>query len=158
MPHHLTQDQTSNTSKQLSQMTQPFRETAVELLSRHWGWGSPWRTLHSVSPAELLTSNLGDGALIQHHLSDAFLVHLNLVYVHHLCQRSRLQTPCSLMKARAHTHTHTHNSNSVIINPSVGELFFFTRLHLLARLGDGRESHLSLLTTTCTRFAGGLDI
>lgn len=44
-----------------------------------------------------LTCNLGNRALIQHHLSNSLLVDLNFIYVHHLCKGAGFQAPCSLM-------------------------------------------------------------
>lgn len=43
------------------------------------------------------TCDLGNRALIQHHLSNSLLVDLNFIYVHHLCKGAGFQAPCSLI-------------------------------------------------------------
>ena len=43
-----------------------------------------------------LTRYLSNGALIQHHLSNALLIDLNFIYVYHLCQGTGFQAPYSL--------------------------------------------------------------
>lgn len=51
-----------------------------------------------------LTCNLSNRALIQHHLSNPLLVHLNLIYVYHLCKSTGFQAPRSLWNTQCFSH------------------------------------------------------